>query len=1039
MANKSAKPSGLKLTRDGNKFTATWKRGSSNYTSQTFKWRIKVGKTAAKAKWSAWNNVSVTASTTSKKFTVKASKYNPEKSSKILNAVEFKVCGTEKNKTASDYVDKSYDVKTVKAPTVSAEVSSDYTDVCKFSWSTSDSESTSKYWFVRTERRTARTKNGESPSKWGSITNDKASGSQSIDESSSGLPSDWLKSNVSYTRWFSVRARGPQGNSAWVTKSHVYAVPKVATITSKSASQNAAATRTNISVNWNSNSSGNFPVDSTTVQYLIATPEAGLKAPTSGWTDAEGGKYKGGGSAKHSFSIDGAVRTDQVLWLRVNTKHDQITTEGNPAATKYGRLAEPSEPSIDSVDPNTHAVSLSAKNNSAVPGSYLVVKYYASKTCIKGRDVAIIPAGQESISGVRCPAWNNTEQISFGIRAVVSTKSPTITTNKTTHINTISVSATMSSPEVKTGYVPLPPSDVSIAQTATEGTARISWTWNWSDATGCEISWADHEDAWESTDEPSTYVVTNTHASAWNVSGLSIGITWYFRLRFVRTADETTSYGLYTGIFEHDLTSAPAIPALTLSSNVVTMDGTVTLAWGYISTDGTLQSAAEIAEVITNGNNTQYRQIATTDTAQHIMISPADIDGWNVGDTHTIAMRVKSASGQYSEWSGIQNLTVAEPLVAEIANHPFVSVTIPIGDEGDEERGIIEDEEEGMGEETYPFTLIAMPLRITITGAGENGTTSVAITRSGSYYMDRPDESNFDGNDGETIFSWSQSGEDEITIENEDLIGRLDDSAKYLLTAIVSDEIGQTSSTSMEFTVKWEHQPVIPDAEVVIDDEEKIAILTPVCPEGVELEEGDVCDIYRLSVDKPELVYENAAFGQTYVDPYPTIGEHGGYRFVFKTANNDYITAEDDKAWYDVESPLKCIYNLIDFGTDRAELLYNIDLSSAWKKDFKETQYLGGSVQGDWNPAVSRTGSVNGVVITAQDQDTIKALRRLAVYSGACHVRTKDGSSYTADVQVSETRGHTDTDLTTSFSLSVTRVDPEEYDGVPYNEWIENE
>jgi hypothetical protein len=62
-------------------------------------------------------------------------------------------------------------------------------------------------------------------------------------------------------------------------------------------------------------------------------------------------------------------------------------------------------------------------------------------------------------------------------------------------------------------------------------------------------------------------------------------------------------------------------------------------------------------------------------------------------------------------------------------------------------------------------------------------------------------------------------------------------------------------------------------------------------------------------------------------------------------------------------------------------------------------------------------------------------MRRLATHTGICHVRTKDGSSYAADVQVSESYSMSDGHKLASFSLSITRVDPEELDGMTLAEW----
>ena len=255
--------------------------------------------------------------------------------------------------------------------------------------------------------------------------------------------------------------------------------------------------------------------------------------------------------------------------------------------------------------------------------------------------------------------------------------------------------------------------------------------------------------------------------------------------------------------------------------------------------------------------------------------------------------------------------------------------------------------------------------------------------------------------------------------------------------ATVQDGLGQFASDTLDFEVHWSHQAVMPEATVEMDEENYVAKITPIAPEGVGA--GDTCDIYRLSADRPELIVQDGTFGHTYVDPYPAIGEFGGHRVVFKTVNGDYITEGNQPAWVDLGEDegdiLDIEYNIIDFDGNQVLLYYNVDLSSQWDKDFNETQYLGGSVQGDWNPAISRTGSISATTITLTDQETIRKMRELATYAGVCHVRTRDGSSYEADVQVSEDRDHEDHDKIATFTLTITRVDPEGFEGIPIEMW----
>ena len=61
-------------------------------------------------------------------------------------------------------------------------------------------------------------------------------------------------------------------------------------------------------------------------------------------------------------------------------------------------------------------------------------------------------------------------------------------------------------------------------------------------------------------------------------------------------------------------------------------------------------------------------------------------------------------------------------------------------------------------------------------------------------------------------------------------------------------------------------------------------------------------------------------------------------------------------------------------------------------------------------------------------------MRRLADYAGIAHVRTRDGSSYSANVNVSENMSYSSFELA-NYSLSLTRVDSESLDGMTLDEW----
>ena len=226
----------------------------------------------------------------------------------------------------------------------------------------------------------------------------------------------------------------------------------------------------------------------------------------------------------------------------------------------------------------------------------------------------------------------------------------------------------------------------------------------------------------------------------------------------------------------------------------------------------------------------------------------------------------------------------------------------------------------------------------------------------------------------------------------------------------------------------------MPTATVVIDDEEYIAKITVPQPSGAIT--GDTFDIYRLSADKPEKIIEDGIWGTAYVDPYPALGDYG-YRVCFKTLYGDYIIANKQPAWVDVEEGLilEDIKTIIDFDGIQIPLTRNVNVGNSWEKAFEETRYLGGSIQGDWNIAVGRSSTATTTALTLTDQDIIDDLRRLAIYAGICHIRTFDGSSFACDIQVAEDRDHESYGALAEFSFTVTKVDPEDMDGLTLAEW----
>lgn len=1174
---KTKKPTGLSLKRSGNTFTLSWKIGDKDYgDGQYFQYLIN---DTGKDSWLPKKNTDIGKKATSKSIKINKENFYPYKKKGVdkprLYEIGMRVKGNRKKYTtgsgknkknhnpgASDWAVKKYTINPPRKPSLSVALDEELTNVCVFSWSTTYASDDS-YIFTDVQWQTVLKKNCSetdgSKISWKGAESGSAgaSSSKTITEDTAIL----YKNNASYTRWFRVRSRGPRGASDWVYKKHVYALPNKASSVSATAKETTEGGFQCV-VTWTAGQSNHQkPIDKTTVQYSITIPDEKLSCPNgASWTDANISKDTAYGDAA-VFSIDDQLSKDQCLFIRVNTQHDSYTTYGKPVLASVGYLKDPTGLSVQT-DNVTHKAIVTATNASDIEDSVLVVRYVPATG--DSINCGIIPHGSSSVT-VTCPNWDSQTAIKFEVYAMVGSYAKQ---TRTDGVDSYSITAKMRSEHTIAdgGEVPVAPQNVSVSRVEGKSdTIQVIWDWPWSAAGSAELSWSDHDDAWESTDEPETYLVNNLHASKWHISGLETGKTWYVRVRLIKgNADdsENVTYGPWSSIDQGmiDLSSAPNKPSLSLADPIIPQDGATTASWVYTATDNTEQAYAEVAVIydiyakttdldvvlgkdyytvvgtsvgspvaenlnlyyeLSSGTyvKTQdteivsgktyytlvgtrvespvtasigsyyeitdqlYNPIAHALTTQHVTVD-AETAGFSVGNIYNLACRVKSESGRLSEWSDIVSITVAEPLVCTVTQTSLTEQT-ETKTYTDPVTG-----EEVTVTRTY-LALTELPFTATATGAGAGGITSMTIRRAESYYLERPDESDFTGHKDEVISTKTQLGEGQMAFDVDDLIGSLDDGASYTLVISIKDGLGQSAQQAVPFEVHWSHQAVIPSATVVIDDQDLIAQITPVADDDVlfyyelttdtelvagktyytrsgsgteqdpyvytavqspsaaslstyyeKLSYGDVADIYRLSIDKPELIVQGAEFGQTYVDPYPALGDMGGYRVVFRTKNGDYITPDNEIA--KVDSPELGVnpieneeqLNVIDFEGRQIRFYYNTDYSYSWAKDFQESQYMGGSIQGDWNAAVSRTGTLSSLAITVLDQEMLQVVRRLAEHPGICHVRTADGSSYAADVQVSEDRVHTDQEMVVNYSLTITRVDSQGFDGMTIEQYI---
>ena len=188
-------------------------------------------------------------------------------------------------------------------------------------------------------------------------------------------------------------------------------------------------------------------------------------------------------------------------------------------------------------------------------------------------------------------------------------------------------------------------------------------------------------------------------------------------------------------------------------------------------------------------------------------------------------------------------------------------------------------------------------------------------------------------------------------------------------------------------TVGWLHQAPAPSdgIELVPNVAERSVQVTLAEPDGWA--ETDVYDLYRMTPTGHVLVADNLAADAEVDDPYAPFGYADlHYRVAVRTADGD--VAYDD---YGYDMDVRTLR--FDWGNDHVELPFNVEVSESYEKTFEARGHVDGSVNGYYDKPVTHTGSYDVAVMKA-DAETIGALRRLAEHPGAVFCRTGRGEAF---------------------------------------------
>lgn len=523
------------------------------------------------------------------------------------------------------------------------------------------------------------------------------------------------------------------------------------------------------------------------------------------------------------------------------------------------------------------------------------------------------------------------------------------------------------------------------------------------DATGTELSWADAEDAWKSTDPPDTFEftwndgsytdtsvtpnVTYPKSATVTIKRLEPGQNVFIRARRYLDLNDVRTYGGYcnakTQLPSSEVAGEPESVSLSLPGFVARGDNALA-SW-------TVGSTAE-----------QTYWALMTSSGKVIADSDGNANSYAIPSERLEALATNNALSVYLAVSTGGDLIISDTKTLTIVDAPTLALA-------------------------SLSTLTAQPFAFTIS-SNTAARIVASITAQGAAGQNAAGI--YEQFNGDTIWSanlqplWSESsGTYSVTVtitEPQDFI----DGAEYTLNLqAIDDETGLKSpEISSTFGVAWAHQAVAAvDCTVTPSDyvdnngvHHMQATICIVAPTGAN--QYDVYDIYRYTADGAVLIGSGYPAGESVVDDYAPFGK--GMDLYYRIATR---TVDGDEEYADIPYTLSGKMLRFDWPYGTLELPYNIDISDSYAKQVQSRMHMDGTNNAYWNAGIRRTARYGSQIVRLDSQSDVAAARQLARYPGGVFVRTPDGSAFEADVQINDM---STTGVIQVFSINIEEIEP---------------
>lgn len=548
----------------------------------------------------------------------------------------------------------------------------------------------------------------------------------------------------------------------------------------------------------------------------------------------------------------------------------------------------------------------------------------------------------------------------------------------------------------------------------TSTSVEVNW-YGVKNATTYEIEYTTEKRYFDSSNQVQSLTVDATlqwsHAE---ITGLETGKEWFFRMRAVND----NGHSAWTEIKSIVLGKDPIAPTTWSSTTTCVVGEPLILYWIHNAEDGSSQKYAEL-ELTIDGRIETHTIENTTDENEKDKTSSYSIDTSSYVEGTKIQWRVRTSgiTNTYGDWSIQRTVDIYAPPTLEL------SVT-------DANGNLLE-------------TLTSFPFYISGI-AGPNTQNAIgyhlSIIANESYETIDQIGNVKMVNQGEAIYSKFFDTSENLVVEMSANNIDLENNISYKVNCVVSMNSGLTAENSSEFTVAWTDEQYEPNAEIGFNEDDISIYIRPYCEndEG-NLIEGIILSVYRREFDGSftELATNIDNTTNTYItDPHPAL-DYARYRIVAISTFTGAVSYYDmpgypigetsliiqwDEQWstFDISNEIDGS-ETVPWSGSLLKLPYNVDVSDSYSPDVELVEYIGRKHPVSYYGTQRGTSQTFNAEIDKKDEETLYALRRLAIWMGDVYVREPSGSGYWANITISFSQTHRE--VTIPVTLNVTRVE----------------